>query len=276
MRYEIIKHNNKSYAVFEVKFKEYKLPVVVDYDDFKIIRDIEKSWKCNKSGLIYCTHTHSKTNITKDIFIHNVIMNLKNKDSPHKILNKPIIHLSTLSLDNRRDNLIYDIPEKEKNKNVKKKKRTITLPKSSGIIPDDIPTYVWYMKPETSHGERFMVSVGDIVYKTTSSKETPLKDKLEQAKTYLRNLKSERPDLFESYSMNGDLNKDGKQLYESYFDIINKAGYDYIEKSQLPNLTPKLLRADRKPDFYPLDSLGSEDNSDDDQTTDSEYYTDSE
>ena len=49
-----------------------------------------------------------------------------------------------------------------------KKKRTIKLPKSSGITPDDIPTYIWYVKETANHGDRFVVEIGDIKWKTTS------------------------------------------------------------------------------------------------------------
>ena len=53
------------------------------------------------------------------------------------------------------------------------------------------------MKPNGSHGDRFMVEIGDVKWKTTSSKKLSLKYKLEEAKLFLRQLKRESPELFE-------------------------------------------------------------------------------
>ena len=72
------------------------------------------------------------------------------------------------------------------------------------------------MKPDSSHGERFMVNIGDINWKTTSTNELSLKYKLEEAKMFLRHLLRSRPDLYEEYSMNGDFNKEGIDLLNSY------------------------------------------------------------
>lgn len=256
MNAETITYKGETYAVFEVGFKEYKLPVVMNNKDFKMIQKIGKKWKCNKNGSIYCSHVYKK--IPKDVYLHDVVMNIKNDKNHDKILTRPIIHINNISLDNRRENLVYDIADKEFNKNIRKKKRTVELPMDSGIIPDEIPTYVWYMKPNGSHGERFMVSIGDIVWKTTSSTQHSLKYKLEQAKGFLRKLKTERPDLFENYSMNGDMTKEGKNQYNKYFDIIRRAGYHNIKQSQFPNATKQLLRPDEEARFDPFDSYGSD------------------
>lgn len=235
---KLIKHKNKTYAVFGVDYDGHSLPVVVDHEDYKLIAKMGKSWHCNHSGSIYCFHSFNGK--TKEVFLHDIIMNVK-EGSPKKAKEPyPIIHINRINLDNRRDNLIYDSPDKPINKNMKKKKRTIKLPKECGINPNDIPTYIWYMKPDKDHGERFMVSIGDITWKTTSIKTVPLKDKLEQAKTYFKCLKKTHPQLFEDYSMNGDLNKDGKELYDDYYKIIYDADYKHVEK-HIMNNTQKLL-----------------------------------
>lgn len=230
LSYKKIRHINSYYAVMKVDYKEHSLPVVVDWDDINIIKKLNKKWRSNQFGFISCSHTYDDE--TKEVFLHEIIMAMKMKSENKKRTDKPIIHINRIGLDNRRENLIYDEVNKEFNKNIKKKKRTISLPDESGIDPSEIPTYVWYMKPNGSHGERFMVDVGNIQWKTTSSKQLSLRYKLEEAKKYLRQLMKARPDLFEDYSMNGDYTKDGNELMESYYEIVKKAGYDNIKEEE--------------------------------------------
>lgn len=262
MASKIIRHNNKPYAVFPVKYGEYKLPVLINAEDFKTISRLGKRWRCNKIG-VYCIHTHN--GISKEVYLHEIIMRLKQEDNGHKILTCPIIHINRMGLDNRRDNLIYDTQDKTICKNQKKKKRTLELPESSGINPDDIPTYVWYMKANGSHGDRFMVAIGDISWKTTSSKHMSTKYKLEEAKLFLRNLKEERPDLFEDYSMNGDFTKEGKELLESYYDMVHKGGYVHVKKYIPGNKTNEFIKANSKnvlDHIYMSDGTDSSESSD--------------
>ena len=240
LNYRKVRYKNKYYAVVPIVYKSNLLPSVLDWDDFRILKNIKKTWKCSRSGFVSCSHTYN--DVTKDVYLHEIVMSIKRKNEGKSKISRPIIHLNRIGLDNRKDNLIYDIPNKDKNKNIKKKKRIIKLPKSSGINPDDIPTYVWYMKPDKTHGERFMIEIGDIKYKTTSSKKLSLQYKLEEAKLFLRQLKKERPELFMEYSMNGDYTKDGIELLNTFYEIIAKAGYDHIQKSFLKNKTTELLK----------------------------------
>ena len=99
------------------------------------------------------------------------------------------------------------------------------------------------MKPDSSHSERFMVNIGDVSWKTTSSNELSLSCKLEEAKMFLRQLLRNRPDLHEEYSMNGDFNKEGKDLLKSYYDIVHKHGYTHIKKLVPETNTVDLLQA---------------------------------
>ena len=222
--YKRIKDQKNEYAIFPVQYRGNKLPVLMDYNDCKLINKMNKAWKCNNNGFIYY---HSNRG---DIYLHELVMSIQNKELGYDDEVNPIIHINRIGLDNRRDNLVYDIVDKDITKNIKKKKRTIKLPKSSGLDPDTIPTYIWYMKPDSSHGERFVVNIGDINWKTTSSNELSLSCKLEEAKMYLRDLLRKRPDLHEEYSMNGDFNKEGQELSKSYYDIVHKHGYTYIKK----------------------------------------------
>ena len=230
-----VNYKNREYVVFPVAYKGYDLPVVVERDDIKSLKNLDKNWHCNQLGIISCTHNVG--NRTKEIYLHDIIMSLHQDTQA-----KPIVHINKIGLDNRIENLIYDVPDKYTNKNLKKKKRTITLPKNCGIRVDDIPTYIWYMRADQSHGDRFIVNIGDFSIKTTSSIDLSLKYKLEEAKMYLRYILRSYPDLFEEFSMNGDYNKDGKELLQSYHDIINLAGYNYIQKPSINKNTLELLK----------------------------------
>jgi len=241
LKYKKISYKENKYAVIEIAYKNEKKPMVLNWKDFKYFKGLDKSWKCNQLDFISCVHTHDDK--TKEIFVHDIVMALAHKEGNRTRENIPIVHINRNGLDNRRDNLIYDNIDKEENKNQKKKKRTIKLPKSSGINPDEIPTYVWYLKPNGSHGERFSVEIGDIKWKTTSSKKLSIRYKLEEAKKYLRDLKKANPQIFEDRCMNGEFTKSGKNLLHSYYRITSKAGYD-IKKENMNNITDKYLSRD--------------------------------
>lgn len=238
--FDKIRYKNKNYAVIKISYKDVELPTVVDWDDFVKIRKLKKSWKTNNMGFVSCKHTYN--NVTKELFLHEIIMAWKMKSQNKKPSQKPVVHLNKIGLDNRRENLLYDIQNKPLNKNIKKKSRTIELPKNSGISLDEIPTYVWYMKPDSTHGERFMVEVGNVKWKTTSSKKLSLRYKLEEAKLFLRQLKDEKPHLFTDYSMNGDFTKEGINMLDSYYDIIHRAGYTHIKRYKRTHNTDNLLK----------------------------------
>lgn len=231
--YVKIKHNNKQYCVINIK--KGKLPVVLDWKDWLEIKKLNKKWNINFYNFVYCRHTYNGK--SKDILMNDVVKKLENK----KVSKHSIFHINKIKSDNRRENLQYDNHKKTVNKNLKKKKRTIKLPKETGIDVNKLPTYIWYLKPDKSHGERFIVKIGDINWKTTSKKNLDLKFKLEQAKSFLRELKETKPELFEEYSMNGEFNKHGKKLLKSYIDICNKAGFK-LNKVEMNNITDEYLK----------------------------------
>lgn len=238
--YRKIAYNGKEYAVCKITYKDHTIPITLDWTDFDRIKQLNKRWRCTPNGFVTCSHTVDGD--TKDVYLHELIMLLNNKDQEINEGNRSIIHINRIGLDNRRENLMYDILEKDYNKNLKKKKRTIELPHTSQIDPDEIPTYIWYMKPDISHGDRFVVNIGDVMWKTTSSNDMSLRYKLEEAKLFVRHLLRARPDLMEEYSMNGDYNKGGKELSNSYYDIVHQSGFNNIERFIPDNNTISLLQ----------------------------------
>lgn len=235
--YKKVQYNNKLYAVITIN----DIPVLLDWPDFKTVQKLDKTWNLDKNGVLYCYHIvdNKPTMFT----IHELIMTIMVNEGIIKKQDKAIVHINRLSIDNRRENLQYNSKNKKYNKNMTKKARTIELPDDCGINPDDIPTYIWYIKADNSHGERFMVKIGNVTHKTTCSKFVSLSDKLEEAKSFLRKLQKDNPDLFKQHSMNGEPNDIGRKLLDSFCEIAKKGGFTNIKKFQYGAtanlLTPK-------------------------------------
>lgn len=225
----IIEHGNNKYVLSIIKQTQYTIPILLDNDTYKDIYNLGKKWYINEKNHVYCMHTKNDTNYP--IYMHEIIMKLNNM---RNFRNAPILHINNIHFDNRKENLQYDIVNKDNVKNTKKKNRTIDL-SEHGIETLDIPTYVWYLKPDNTHGERFAIEIpNELSWRTTSSKKVSLKYKLEEAKKYLRNLRMDRPDIFELYSMNGDLTLKGTKLLKEYKRIIEMAGFsmDKLENNK--------------------------------------------
>lgn len=228
----------KENVIFSLPYKGSELPIVLDNQDFAYINKLNKQWYFDSNGYVKCKHKMTDGNIV-ECSIHEIVMALSNKNKKRV----GVLHINKLPIDNRRQNLMYDTNNKETTKNLRKKKRIITLPSSSGIDIETIPTYIWYLKPNDSHGERFIVNIGNNTWKTTSSAKYSLKYKLEEAKKYLRHLKIKDPELFNEYSMNGDLNSEGSSLLNSFYNIARNGGYNLKKIRQQKN-TEMLLEED--------------------------------
>lgn len=239
--YKIYELNNNKYTICSIKYKSTYVPIIIDYKFIRTLINMNKSWRINNKGHVITNHTYvsNGNEINCEIYLHDVILTL---NKTYK--SKPVLHINRLGVDNRIENLIYDEYQKDIKKNIKKKSRSIVLPKSSHINPDDIPSFVWYLKEDQTHGERFMIELGEIRWKTTSSKGLSLRYKLEEAKKFLRHLKIKRPDLFETYSMNGDLNKEGQKLLESFYKISFNTGFTHLKIVNLFDKTNEFLEED--------------------------------
>lgn len=231
-----INYDGKSYATIELQYKTNSVPVLLDWEDYKQILTFDKSWHITDKGMVLTTHKVIKDGeeIIREVYMHDLVLKLNGKYTQ-----APTLHINRLGIDNRKSNLMPDVLEKETTKNIKKKERIINLT-GSGIQSNDIPSYVWYLKENDSHGERFMINVSDIKWKSTSSKKLSLRYKLEETKKYLRYLKNVRPDLFTDYSMNGDLNEEGMDKLKSFINIAKLAGFTNL--SMLTNKTDKYLK----------------------------------
>lgn len=243
-----LEYNSERYTVVIISHLNNEIPILLDRPIYKIIKHLEYNWYINDKNHIYAIKSSIYRGKSYDeyIYIHDLVMRLGRAGVVRKDITSisqlveymkyalspskseyPIIHLNRIHFDNRYLNLKYDIPNKSTYvKNTKKKRRTINL-KKHGISVQELPTYVWYLKPDTSHGDRFCIEIPEeISWRSTSSKRLSLRYKLEETKKYLRYLSRHRPDIFNYFSMNGDLNLEGKTLLKEYNKMIMHAGYE--------------------------------------------------
>jgi hypothetical protein len=88
-----------------------------------------------------------------------------------------------------------------------------------GIRPEEIPKHIWYVQANGYHRDRFAIEfkTEGILWKSTSSKDVSLKEKLESAKKHLEILYAEYPQL--------DPKREdavAKLLEESFQTILNQ------------------------------------------------------
>ena len=242
-KYCKIKHENELYSVFNFDYNGENVPVIVDYEMATKLKALKLTWSVNNKGMVVTNYSYflDGEHSTKELYLHDVILRLFGKNKNIVDDKKcSILHINKLGVDNRKCNLMFDTNDKITSKNIKKKERTITLPKKSGIDPNDLPSFVWYLKSHDTHGDRFVICINDITWKSTSSKKVSLRYKLEETKKCLRYIKNKIPHEFKSLSMNGNLNEKGEILLNSYIDISKTAGYKNINYTYIDNTTKYL------------------------------------
>jgi len=210
--YKNIEYNGRRYTVGKVINNDSFINFVINEEDYPKIKDY--SWH-SKSN-IYIGHTIPVDNTRRELYLHNMIMN--RLGFPGKGSKESVDHINRIGLDNRKENLRV-ITQSEQNLNQSKKKRRIELPEDSGLVADDIPKHIWYVKANGSHGERFAIDLKteNISWKTTASKNISLKDKLESAKEKLT-------ELYKTYPYLNPNNEEKlyrvTDLTDSYYEII--------------------------------------------------------
>jgi hypothetical protein len=212
IEYKDVYYNDKNYVVCKVPYRDEDLKFVIDKEDFDKVNGY--SWhRCSNNYISQGIIVDGKK---KEFYLHNLILNIF--DFPGKGSKESVEHINRIGLDNRKENLRI-ITQTEQNLNQSRKTRRIELPKDSGLVADDIPKHIWYIKPNGSHGERFGIDLKteNIKWKTTASKDVSLKDKLETAKKQLEQYYKEYPYLNPN---NEDTNNKRKELSYSYNEII--------------------------------------------------------
>jgi hypothetical protein len=205
--YSTVEYEGKKYIVAVTNQNE---PYVFDDQVIKKLPD-KMFYKNKTTGYIYYGN----------VLLHHIV-------KPYS--GTSVDHLNQIKTDNREVNLRY-ATQSQQNKNQMKRKRNVKLPEGCGINPDNIPTFIWYIKDNCSHGDRWMVEIKDKYnWKTTSSKEYSTKLKFELAKKHLRELTQKQPELFVGHCINGELNEKAEKLKKEYIEILRLSGYEYDDK----------------------------------------------
>ena len=215
IKYTNISYLNKDYVVGAVSFKNEYLKFVIDKEDF----DKVDGYSWHKSSNNYISQGVIINGKKKEFYLHNLVLNIF--DFPGKGSKESVDHINRIGLDNRKENLRV-ITQSEQNLNQSKRNRRIELPEDSGLTTNDIPKHIWYVKANGNHGDRFAIEfkTENITWKTTSSKNVLLKDKLQAAKDKLQEYYIKYPYLNPN---NEETNRKIKELSDSYNKIIELA-----------------------------------------------------
>jgi hypothetical protein len=189
--YTKVEYNNKKYCIGTIHSKLGEKKFVIDDEDSEKV--MNRSWHITSVG--YVVSYYPTDDGIKQLLLHRFVMNLM--DFPGKGAAQTVDHINRIPLDNRKENLCVK-SQTEQNINQKKKPRNIVqLPDGCGIPADELPRHIWYIKANGGHGDRFAVECKSIgfVWKTTSSKNVSLRDKLQQAKDKLQEIYEQQPEL---------------------------------------------------------------------------------
>lgn len=215
--YKLVAVDDKIYTVVICKDGKY---FVMDYDDEEKLPN--KTFYIGANGYAACTNNHSTE------LVHLLL--LPNEDEA-----KSVDHINRIQSDNRKINLRLASNHVQRKNQIRKR--------SSSECPLDlscIPSYIWYVKANGHHGERFCVEIDDYVWKTTSSKQFGVRYKLEEAKKHLRHLIRTRPELFCDTPFHGELSERAQQLKQEYIEILRRAHVDYVDQDPIQYLEEDL------------------------------------
>jgi len=215
--YKHISYEDKQYCIGTITSKNGVLRFIIDENDFDMVKS--RSWHISSTGYVVSYYNNEVTTV-KQLLLHNLIMN--RLTFPGRGAKESVDHINRNPLDNRKENLRI-VTQTQQNINQGKKPRNIVkLPENCGIIPEDIPRHVWYIKANGAHGDRFGIDLKteNIKWKSSSSKTLSLQDKLTQAKTKLQELYQQYPYLNPE---NEDIVKNVDELNRSFNEITSLA-----------------------------------------------------
>jgi hypothetical protein len=177
-------------AIGTILFKGIGVDFVIDLADLSGVEQYKWHYASNYIATsITVTVDCSGTPVQKkrELYLHNLLM----KPRPHEAVQ----HVSKNGLDNRRANL--RLVDAGVLNNQTKKKRNVELPALCGLKSDQIPKHIWYVQANGYHRDRFAIEfkTEGILWKSTSSKDVSLQEKLDQAKERLKDLYEIYPHL---------------------------------------------------------------------------------
>jgi len=181
----------ENYVIGSLLYKGMCVDFVIDLTDLSGVQAYK--WH-------YASNSYIATSILVDVDVSGTTVQKKRELYLHNLLMKPrpqeaVQHISKNGLDNRRENL--RLVDAGTLNNQTKKRRNVELPSMCGIRPEEIPKHIWYVQANGYHRDRFAIEfkTEGILWKSTSSKDVSLKEKLESAKKHLEILYAEYPQL---------------------------------------------------------------------------------
>jgi hypothetical protein len=213
-KFKVILYKNKEYIVGITNKNE---PFILDKDKLENLTESN----------YYLSNGYTTCRLESTTLLHHQILDYKFDGTLY------VDHINRITTDNRVSNLRL-ISQSDQNKNQSKKTRNVILPEECNINVQDIPTFIWYIKANGKHGDRWAIEIKKkYFWKTTSTKKLSTKCKFELAKKHLRNLINNSPELLIGHCMNGELTNTGKILENEYIDILNLAGYHFDKNENL-------------------------------------------
>jgi hypothetical protein len=211
--YKDVTYNNKQFIVAKIFRNNEPIQFVFDKDNEEKVKS--HAWHCTSAG--YISSSIYIDGKEKQLLIHRLIMNVE--PFPGKGANETIDHINRNPLDNRKENLRI-LSQTDQNINTGKRKRAVKLPEGCGIVPQDIPRHIWYVKANGGHGDRFAIELKTehIVWKSSSSKKLTLLEKLNQTKNKLNEFYEQYPYLNPA---NNDTVNLALELNKSFKEIIS-------------------------------------------------------
>ena len=76
-----INYHNKRYVIASITKYGVKIPILLDRDVYKALISLGKKWYVNDKNHIFCYHGNNKTNQQYPIFLHEIVMRLKNSNN---------------------------------------------------------------------------------------------------------------------------------------------------------------------------------------------------
>jgi hypothetical protein len=241
--YEFVKYKNKNYCVCRYKKKDgtNKLFIINIEDLNKIIKN-SRSWYCLNGYIGYAKKDNGKL---YNQYLHNLVMN--NISGRIKNNKYKISHINGNIHDNRRVNLkLVDANSLNENKNFSK--RNCILPINSRIKSQDIPKCVHYCKPQSGHGEMFVIELikngRKYVWKSSSSKKILLVDKLTEIKKKILDISKQYPKLMENKRIVENYTDKQIKLMNEFNDIIKLSKYNCVKNNLIKIPKKKIIRPD--------------------------------
>jgi hypothetical protein len=210
--YKDVTYKDKHYIVAKIFRNNEPIAFVFDKEDEEKVKS--HYWCCTSAG--YIASSKYIDGVKKLLLLHRFILDVPH--FPGKGAKETIDHINRNPLDNRKENLRI-LTQTEQNINTKTRKRAVKLPEGCMISPDELPRHIWYIKPNGGHGDRFAIELKTehIVWKTTSSKQVSLYEKLEEAKQKLNEFYSQYPHLDPK---NTELTLNLEELTKHFQEII--------------------------------------------------------